>query len=276
MLKSLKVRDYAVVESVDVEFAPGLNVLTGETGAGKSVLMGALGLALGARADASIVRDGAKEAEVEADFGDKVLRRTLTREGRSRAWINDESVSIAELREAGCELVEAHGPSAAMRLADERGRRDVLDAFGGIGASSPDARAYAAKWAEYTACKGRLDELLATGAADPDAMDLLRYQVGELEAAELCDDDETLAERHAAAAHAEEIAENRGARRRRERGVHPRGGASETQRDGAAFPAGDDVAGGDGGHRRSDPGAFEDRGGRRRGYCGRRGGSGGA
>jgi len=208
MLKSLRVRNYAVVEGVDVEFGPGLNVLTGETGAGKSVLMGALGLALGARADASVVRDGAKEAEVEADFGGKVLRRTVTREGRSRAWIDDESVSIAELREAGRELVEAYGPSAAMRLAEETAQREALDAFGGLVASSPQVRAYAERWAGYETCRKRLDELLATDEADPDALELLRYQIGEIEAAELTDDDETLAERHAAAAHAEEIAEN--------------------------------------------------------------------
>jgi len=211
MLKSLRVRNYAVVEGVDVEFGQGLNVLTGETGAGKSVLMGALGLALGARADASVVRDGAKEAEVEADFGGRVLRRTVTREGRSRAWIDDESVSIAELRDAGRELVEAYGPSAAMRLAEEHAQREALDAFGGLVASSPQVRGYAERWAGYEGCRKRLDELLATDAADPDALELLRYQIGEMEAAELTDDDETLAERHAAAAHAEEIAENAGA-----------------------------------------------------------------
>lgn len=208
MLKSLRVRNYAVVESAAAEFGPGLNVLTGETGAGKSVLMGALGLALGARADASVVRDGAKEAEVEADFGGRVLRRTVTREGRSRAWIDDESVSIAELRDAGRELVEAHGPTAAMRLADEQGQREALDAFANLGQSSPVVRSYATQWAEYEACRARLDALLATDAADPDAVDLLRYQIEEIAAAELTDEDETLAERHAAAAHAEEIAEN--------------------------------------------------------------------
>ena len=208
MLKSLRVRNYAVVENVDAEFGPGLNVLTGETGAGKSVLMGALGLAQGARADASVVRDGAKEAEVEADFGDRVLRRTVTREGRSRAWIDDESVSVAELRDAGRELVEAHGPTAAMRLADEQGQLDALDAFAGLGVSAPAVRAYAGRWAEYEASRAGLDELLGAGAADPDAVDLLRYQVDEIVAAELTEEDETLAERHAAAAHAEEIAEN--------------------------------------------------------------------
>ena len=211
MLKSLIVRNYAVVESVEVDFVSGLNVLTGETGAGKSVLMGALGLALGARADASVVRDGAKEAEVEADFGDRVVRRTVTREGRSRAWINDESVSIAELRELGRDLVAVHGPSAAMQLADEPVQREALDAFGGLDAESPVVRAYAERWTRYKDCRGRFEALLASEAADPDALELLRYQVDEIAAAELSEDDETIAERHAAAAHAEEIVENAGA-----------------------------------------------------------------
>ena len=99
MLRKLTVSNLAIVERVEAEFAPGLTVITGETGAGKSVLMGALGLVLGDRAEASIVRDGAKEAEVEADFGETVVRRTVTAQGRSRAWIDDESVSVAELKE---------------------------------------------------------------------------------------------------------------------------------------------------------------------------------
>ena len=211
MLKSLRVKNYAVVESVEVDFAPGLNVLTGETGAGKSVLMGALGFALGARADASVVRDGAKEAEVEADFGDRVVRRTVTREGRSRAWVDDESVSVAELRELGRGLVDLHGPSDAMRLADESAQREALDAFGGIGADSPVVQSYASRWTAREDCRRRLEALLASEPADPEAIELLRYQVDELTAAELSDDDETIAERHAAAAHAEEIVENAGA-----------------------------------------------------------------
>lgn len=209
MLKSLRVRNYALVESVDVEFASGLNVLTGETGAGKSVLMGALGFVLGARADASVVRDGAKEAEVEANFGDRVVvRRTVTREGRSRAWINDESVSIAELRDFGHGLVDMHGPSAAMRLADESGQREVLDSFGGLVADAPLVRAYAKRWSAREECRARLEAICATSAADPDALELLRYQIDEISSAALTEDDETLAERHAAAAHSEEIVEN--------------------------------------------------------------------
>ena len=212
MLRRLKVRNLAVVESAEAEFAPGLNVITGETGAGKSVLMGALGLVLGGRADASSVRDGAKEAEVEADFDGRTFRRTVTREGRSRAWIDDESVSIAELREAAAALVDVHGPTAALRLADEAVQRDALDAFaaGSSGAAQKAHAAalanYAEKWGAFAAADRALAEMVSdAAAAGEDAADLLRYQVGELEAAGLTEEDETLAERHAAAAHAGEI-----------------------------------------------------------------------
>ena len=129
VLKKLTVSNLAVVEKAEAEFAPGLNVLTGETGAGKSVLMGALELVLGGRADASVVRDGAKEAEVEADFGETTVRRTVTHEGRSRAWVNDESVSIAELRELGRSLVDIHGPTANQKLMEEAFQRETLDSY---------------------------------------------------------------------------------------------------------------------------------------------------
>ena len=109
MLNKLAVSNLAVVEKVEVAFGPGLNVVTGETGAGKSVLIGALELVLGGRADSSVVRDGAKEAEVEAVFGERTVRRTVTAQGRSRAWIDDESVSVAELRDFGRSLVDVHG-----------------------------------------------------------------------------------------------------------------------------------------------------------------------
>ncbi|MBO6120342.1 MAG: AAA family ATPase, partial [Kiritimatiellae bacterium] len=108
MLNRLAVSNLAVVEKVEVEFGPGLNVVTGETGAGKSVLIGALELVLGGRADSSVVRDGAKEAEVEAEFDGRTVRRTVTAEGRSRAWVDDESVAVAELKELGRRLVDIH------------------------------------------------------------------------------------------------------------------------------------------------------------------------
>lgn len=203
MLKKLTVSNLAVVERAEAHFASGLNVLTGETGAGKSVLMGALTLVLGGRADADIVRDGAKEAEVEADFGDTVIRRTVSAQGRSRAWINDESVAVAELREIGKRLVDVHGPTANQKMLEERFQRETLDSFGSLGAQQ---KAYSEHWRELAALKAREDELLRGGGEEE--LDLLRFQVGELSAAELTEADETIAERHAAAAHAEDILEN--------------------------------------------------------------------
>ena len=201
MLRKLTVKNLAIVEKVEIDFAPGLNVITGETGAGKSVLMGALELALGGRADASVVRDGATEAEVEADFGETVVRRTVTAQGRSRAWINDESVSIAELRDLGRSLVDIHGPTANQKLTEEDFQREAIDAFGSV-----DLSGYSKLWSELSDLRSQVFRLESSGGADE--LDMLRFQVNELAAAELSDEDETLAERHAAAAHAEEIIEN--------------------------------------------------------------------
>ena len=150
MLRRLTVSNLAIVEKTEAEFCPGLNVITGETGAGKSVLMGALDLVLGGRADASVVRDGAKEAEVEAEFeveikgggGEKrvTVRRTVTAQGRSRAWIDDESVMVAELKELGVQLVDIHGPTSNQRLAEEDFQRKALDAYAGLRAHGSGER----------------------------------------------------------------------------------------------------------------------------------------
>ena len=222
MLKRLTVSNLAVVEKAEAEFCPGLNVITGETGAGKSVLMGALDLVLGGRADASVVRDGAKEAEVEAvlELGLErkvgggetcvTVRRTVTAQGRSRAWIDDESVTVAELKELGAQLVDIHGPTANQRLAEEDFQRKALDAFGGVDLAArgrkEGAKSYAELFAWLAELRTQISDLKSSGGEDE--LDMLRFQVNELESAELTEDDETLSERHAAAAHAEEIVEN--------------------------------------------------------------------
>lgn len=213
----------AVVEKAQAEFGTGLNVLTGETGAGKSVLMGALELVLGARADTSVVREGAREARVEAVFdlsdgvihskvlsvlgeagielegGELVVRRSVGAAGGTRAWVNDQSATTAMLRRLGALLVDIHGPRANQNILEERYQRSALDSFGQI-----DASKYAASWEAY----GRVTEALAAlseaGAADEEK-ELLRYQVSELDEAGITQDDNDLAERHAAAAHAIDI-----------------------------------------------------------------------
>lgn len=208
-----------MVDETEAEFGPGLNVLTGETGAGKSVIMGALDLVLGARADAALVRDGAKEAEVEACFvcsergagdGERVVvRRTVTKEGKSRAWIDDESVTIAELRERTSAFVDIHGPRANQRLLEEAFQRETVDGSGNEELrtrNEKSRREYSLKFKELSDLNSSL-EALASSFTSEDELDLLRFQVAELEEAGIGPDDDDLAERHAAAAHAEEIVE---------------------------------------------------------------------
>lgn len=225
MLKKLYIRNLAVIEGVEVEFGPGLNVITGETGAGKSVIMGALDLVLGARADASLVREGAKEAEVEAEFevaesgggaavGVKVsVRRTVTKEGKSRAWIDDESVTIAELRERTSGFVDIHGPRANQKLLEESFQRETLDVLAGSGRAKRGIDGFEGVRKRYMRDFEGLSELkvalseLSSAVSSEDELDMLRFQVAELEEAGIGADDDDLAERHAAAAHAEDIVE---------------------------------------------------------------------
>lgn len=151
MLSQLSIRDIVLIERLDLEFASGLSVLTGETGAGKSILLDALSLALGARGDASLVRHGATQGQVTAVFdvpgnhparailsenaidddGDILLRRVQTADGRTRVFVNDQPASVALMREIGRALVEIHGQHDDRALVDAAAHRDLLDAFGG-------------------------------------------------------------------------------------------------------------------------------------------------
>ncbi|MCB2102377.1 MAG: AAA family ATPase, partial [Rhodobacterales bacterium] len=151
MLRSLSIRDVVLIGRLDLSFPSGLCVLTGETGAGKSILLDALGLALGGRAEARLVRRGADRAAVTAEFDlppghavldilaeqelaaedALILRRTLGADGRSRAFVNDQPVSVGLLRRLGEELVEIHGQFDNQRLLVPAAHRGLLDAFGG-------------------------------------------------------------------------------------------------------------------------------------------------
>ena len=219
MLRRLKVDNLAVVEHAEAVFSGGLTVVTGETGAGKSVFMGALALALGARADASAVRDGCRDARIEAQFdaasaeafleeqglapcedGILLVRRVISATGGSRVWINDSATSVQTLRSLGDLLVDVHGPNDRRSLTDENFQRDTLDRYGKVGLSG-----YAAAWKELSGLRARRAAL--EGAVDvADEIERLRYSVGEIDAAQLTeDDDDSLSARHAAAAHAAEI-----------------------------------------------------------------------
>ena len=221
MLTRLSVRNLAIVESADVEFGGGLTVITGETGAGKSVLMGALELVLGARADASTVRDGAKEARIEATFavpgvvdafldaaglppcedGVLLVRRAISATGGGRVHVNDAATTVQTLRALGKLLVDVHGPNDHQSLLEEGFQRGVLDAHGRL-----DTSAYAAAWARLADLRAQRADLQGDDADVAETCERLRYTVDELDAAQLTpEDDDELPARHAAAAHAAEI-----------------------------------------------------------------------
>src|SRR5262245_8414461 len=204
MLREVRVRNFAVVESVSVGFAPGLNVLTGETGAGKSILIDAIVLVRGGRAQTDVIRAEAETATVEAIFavdgvaaaravldeaglapddnGEIVVRRELARSGRHRAFVNDSPVTVALLERLGDGLVEVHGQHEHQRLLEPVRQLELLDRF----ADAEDlVGRVAALHAKYRAAH---DEAERARAADRDRAqreDLLRFQLSELDAARL-------------------------------------------------------------------------------------------
>jgi len=225
MLCQLSVRNLAIVETARVGFTTGLNVVTGETGSGKSVLIGALSLLLGERADKGAIRSGAAEATVEARFeladaravdalleaaglppceaGQLIVRRTLSATGAGRCWLNDGATTLQTLRAVGEPLVDMHGPYDHQSLLSPDFQLELLDAFGHCDAPR------AAYREAYEAWRDRLREreTLAGDSADTAAeIDRLRYVVDEIAQAALTDDDEEpLVARHAEAANAEAI-----------------------------------------------------------------------
>src|SRR3954470_22064614 len=150
MLRFLSIRRLAVIDSVEVEFDPGLNVLTGETGAGKSILVEAVGLLLGGRASAELVRTGEETASIEAIFergGEELLvRREITAQGRSRAFVNGELTTAGVLKELSSQLIELHGQHEHHTLLDPATHLAVLDAFGGLESETAPVAASFEAW----------------------------------------------------------------------------------------------------------------------------------
>ncbi len=211
MLASLAVRDVVLIDRLALDLAPGLAVLTGETGAGKSILLDALGLALGARAEARLVRQGAEQASVAAVFelpaghpahavlaeqgiedeGALTLRRTLAPDGRSRAFVNDQPVSVGLLRQLGDLLVEVQGQFESRGLLDAATHRGLLDAYGGLAA---EATRLAADWQAWRAAEAAAEQAAEALAAARRDEDYLRHALDELAALDpKADEEESLA-----------------------------------------------------------------------------------
>lgn len=228
MLQTLSIRNFAIVENLTVSFGPGLNVITGETGAGKSILTGALGLLLGGRADKTLIRSGEETCTVEASFsltdpdainavleelgltscedGALVLRRVLSTKDSGRALVNDSAITAQGLRRIGELLVDMHGPHDHQSLLSSAFQRDLLDAYGRHH-SALDA--YSVHYRTLMECRAAMSELEGTDDQRvAEQIDWLTHQIKEIEDAALTPgEDQTIEQEHAVVANAQRILE---------------------------------------------------------------------
>ncbi|MBX3703043.1 MAG: DNA repair protein RecN [Steroidobacteraceae bacterium] len=200
MLVHLQIRDFAIIDAVELELAGGLTAFTGETGAGKSIIVDAVMLALGARASADAVRHGAERAEIaatfdaagdaavqrwleeqsiDADDGEVVLRRVIGRDGRSRQYVNGQALPAQSVRELGELMIEIHGQQEFLSLVRRDAQRALLDGHGGHDRLLAQVAGPAAEWRRLREERNGLAAMARERGA---RLELLRYQVGELEA----------------------------------------------------------------------------------------------
>jgi DNA repair protein RecN (Recombination protein N) len=223
MLARLSIRDIVLIERLDIEFSRGLAVLTGETGAGKSILLDAFALALGGRGDASLVRHGAEQGQVTAVFdvpkdhpatailsdnglednGEMILRRVQLADGRTRAFINDQAISVQTLKAVGSALVEIHGQHDERALVDASTHRRLLDAFACL---EKDVAALQQLWEARRVANAAVEEHRASMERAAREADYLRHASEELKVLAPKDGEETvLAERRATMMQGEKI-----------------------------------------------------------------------
>ena len=226
MLRALGIRDFVIVDRLDLEFGPGFNVLTGETGAGKSILLDALDLLLGGRAESGLIRPGAERAELHAEFeyakdsavarwladndyadapGELLLRRVVDASGRSRASINGRPATLGQLREATEQLVDVHGQNAHLMLTRGGAQRQLLDRFA---ATATESAAVADAFAAWRDADAALREWQASADTWRGRVETLRHDIAELEP--LADDRasiESLETEHRRLAHAQGLIE---------------------------------------------------------------------
>lgn len=223
MLKQLYIRNFTLIDTLDIELKPGFSVITGETGAGKSIILGAIGLLLGQRADAKNIKQGADKCIIEAHFNlskyslevffenndieydahDTIIRRELTSAGKSRAFINDTPVSLAILKELGEQLVDIHSQHQNLLLNKQDFQLNVVD----IIANNNDLLSqYRTAYNKYQETKKKLENLILEIEQNRSNSDFLRFQYEELCNAKLYDgEQEELEQKQATMSHAEEI-----------------------------------------------------------------------
>lgn len=209
MLSQLSIRNYAIVDALDIEFQHGLTAVTGETGAGKSIILGALGLTLGDRSDREMVRGGTERADITARFDTSglqragvwlkdqaldspdepdtcILRRSVSADGRSRAWVNGVAVNLQSLKVIGELLIDIHSQHEHQTLLDRQSHARLLDDFGGHQALAVEV---AGIWQEWRQCRQSLAELDRQAADAAAQQELLRYQTSELDEMAISEDE---------------------------------------------------------------------------------------
>ena len=202
MLKSIQIRHYVLIESLDIDFHDGFSVMTGETGAGKSIILGAMNLLMGQRAESRVISDGADKCTVEGIFDvtgyglqqlfdengldydetDTIVRREVSATGKSRAFINDTPVSLALLREIGAHLIDIHSQHQNLLLGTESFQFSVVDSFA---ADCAELTAYRKCFDGWRECRARLENLRQEEAQNRREQDFLQFQFDELEKAKL-------------------------------------------------------------------------------------------
>ncbi len=186
MLKRLTIDNYALIDHLDTEFPGDLVIITGETGAGKSILLGALSLVLGARSDTSAIKDRNRNCVVEAEFvtetGEPVLRRVITPAGRSRCFVDDCPVALEELREVAADLVDIHSQNQQQKLSDSGFQMSVLDSFAGLGPLLDAYRDLYDSWADAVRSLDEADRRIAEAER---SREYLEFQYSKLSGASL-------------------------------------------------------------------------------------------
>lgn len=207
MLKHLTIHNYALIADVELELQDGFTVLTGETGAGKSILLGALALVMGAKADTRTITEGEDKCVIEATFaehdGEIIVRRELSRNGRSRSFVNDEVASMTELKALSERLIDIHSQHQNLLLADSGFQTDVVDA---IAKNADERTAYTAAYEQYLSASAALDDLQRQAAQAQRDADYILFQLRQLTEAHLQNgEQEELEQEEYTLSHAEEI-----------------------------------------------------------------------
>lgn len=223
MIKNLKIENYALIEHLDIDFRSGFSVITGETGAGKSIILGAIGLLLGQRADTKSIKAGEKrcvieatfdvagyglepffeEAELDFDGQECIIRRELTAAGKSRSFINDSLASLTQLKEIGEQLIDVHSQHKNLLLGKEDFQISVLDI---IGQNADLLAKYKDEFAQYKSLVKALEDAKATSAAAKNDEEFIRFQAEKLAEAELKEGEQAeLEEESEMLSHAEDI-----------------------------------------------------------------------